>query len=143
MEPKTATTLYWTLTLPFAAFMLFGGVSEVIHHPSGQEIMQHLGYPEHVLTVLGIGKLLGAVALVQPWFRTVKEWAYAGFTFNLLGACAARYAAHDGFWLVASPLLFLAFMLASCALWRRVRPQQFGSGTAHVAVASSLGTVAA
>lgn len=120
MNPKTARILYWSFTLPFALFMTFGGISEIIHHPSGQEIMRHLGYPEHVLTVLGIGKLLGAVALVQPWFRTVKEWAYAGFTFNLLGACAARYAAHDGFWLVASPLLFLGFMLVSYALWRRV-----------------------
>lgn len=120
MKPKTARILYWSFTLPFALFMTFGGISEVIHHPSGQEIMRHLGYPEHVLTVLGIGKLLGAVALVQPWFRTVKEWAYAGFTFNLLGACVARYAAQDGFWLVASPLLFLGFMLVSYALWRLV-----------------------
>ncbi|MCC3156751.1 DoxX family protein [Hymenobacter sp. 15J16-1T3B] len=124
MKPKTIATLHWSFALPFAAFMLFGGISEVIHHPSGQEIMRHLGYPEHVLTVLGIGKLLGAAALLQPWHRTLKEWAYAGFTFNLLGASVARSAAHDGFWLVASPLLFLGFMLISYALWRRLLAQQ-------------------
>lgn len=129
MKPKTARILYWSFTLPFALFMIFGGISEVIHHPSGQEIMRHLGYPEHVLTVLGIGKLLGALALVQPWFRTIKEWAYAGFTFNLLGACVARYTAHDGFWLVVSPLLFLAFMLVSYALWRRVAQRRTEAAT--------------
>ncbi|OON67711.1 DoxX family protein [Hymenobacter sp. CRA2] len=124
MSPKTAAVLYWSLTLPFAAFMLFGGISEVIHHPSGLAIMEHLGYPPHVLTVLGIGKLLGAAALLQPWFRGIKEWAYAGFTFNLLGAFAARYAAHDGFWLVASPWLFLAFMAATYLLWHRLLRQR-------------------
>lgn len=124
MHPKTTRILYWSFTLLFALFMVFGGISEVIHHPSGQEIMRHLGYPEHVLTVLGVGKLLGAVALVQPWFRTIKEWAYAGFTFNLLGAAVARYAVHDGFWLTVSPLLFLGFMLLSYALWRRAARAQ-------------------
>lgn len=141
MNPKTTRILYWSFTLPFAAFMLFGGISEVIHHPSGQEIMRHLGYPEHVLTVLGIGKLLGAVALVQPWLRTPKEWAYAGFTFNLLGACVARAAAQDGFWLVASPLLFLGFMLISYGLWRQLTRQQAHTAEPHTApvLAAAIG----
>ena len=45
-----------------------------------------LGYPMHFLTILGIAKILGAAALLLPVPERLKEWAYAGFTFNLLGA---------------------------------------------------------
>lgn len=119
MKTTVLNLLYWVFTVPFAAFMLMAGIIELLQGPEGQEIMRHLGYPLHVLTVLGLGKTLGALALVQPWFRIPKEWAYAGFTFNLLGACVARAAAHDSTALIVSPLLFLAWMLASYVFWQK------------------------
>jgi uncharacterized membrane protein len=118
MKPRTQTILYRSFTILFAAFMLFGGYSELSMRPEGQVIIRHLGYPLHVMVVLGVAKILGALALLQPWFRTAKEWAYAGFTFKLLGACAARAAAGDSTMLIVSPLLFLAWMLVSYVLWK-------------------------
>jgi hypothetical protein len=132
MKPKTTTVLYWLVTGPFAAFMLMAGVVELLQGPEGREIMRHLGYPNHVLLVLGLGKTLGALALLQPWLRTLKEWAYAGFTFNFLGACVARYYGGDSTGLVVSPLLFLAFMAASYAMWKQ-RERQRAARTLRVA----------
>ncbi|CAA9315658.1 MAG: hypothetical protein AVDCRST_MAG56-6608 [uncultured Cytophagales bacterium] len=113
MKPKTIHRLYRAVTVLFAALLLMAGITEAVAHESGKEIMRHLGYPEHVLHVIGVGKILAAVALVQRRFPTVREWAYAGVTFNLLGACVARAAAGDSAGLILSPLIFLAVLFAS------------------------------
>ncbi|UYZ57848.1 DoxX family protein [Hymenobacter latericus] len=127
MKAKATTALYYATTLLFSAFMLMAGIMELLQGPEGREIMRHLGYPEHVLLVLGAGKVLGALALVQNRYATLKEWAYAGFTFNFLGACAARAAAHDSTMLIVSPLLFLSFMGLSYLLWKKRQGQRLQS----------------
>jgi hypothetical protein len=47
---------------------------------------QQIGFPIYFVTMLGIFKLLGSLALLNPWFDSLKEWAYAGFAFTLIGA---------------------------------------------------------
>lgn len=121
MKPKTVKVLYWTITGLFSLFLLTAGVTEAMQHESGREIMRHLGYPEHVLIILGIGKIAAAVALVQQKFRTIKEWAYAGITFNLIGACAARAYGGDSIGLILSPLIFMGVMFISYFLWKKVK----------------------
>lgn len=126
MKPKTLTVMYWIVTGLFAAFMFMAGIIEAIQHESGREIMAHLGYPAHVLTVLGIGKVLGSIALLlqDRRFYALKEWAYAGFVFSFIGAFVARLSAGDSMGLVISPLLFMAVTLLSYYLWRRKRALQ-------------------
>lgn len=120
MSKKVINILYWITIVLFGVFMLMAGVTEAIQHPSGKEIMDHLGYAHFNLTVLGIGKILGAIALLLPptKFLIAKEWAYAGFTFTFLGAFVARYSAHDEIGLIISPFIFLAFMFITYALWK-------------------------
>ncbi len=120
MKPGNIHLLYRIITWLFAALLLMGGITEAIAHESGKEIMRHLGYPEHVLHVLGTGKILAAVALVQRRFPTLREWAYAGVTFNLLGAIVARAAAGDSIGLIGSPLIFLTVMFVSYFLGKKV-----------------------
>ena len=120
MKPRTINLLYRTVSVLFAALLLMAGITEAIAHESGKEIMRHLGYPQHVLHVIGAGKILAAVALVQRRFPTVREWAYAGVTFNLLGAFVARAAAGDSLGLILSPLIFLAVMFTSYFLGKKV-----------------------
>jgi hypothetical protein len=117
MKPKTIKTSYWIVTLLFSLLLLMAGITEAVQHESGKDIMLHLGYPMHVLTVIGIGKMLAAIALVQQTSRTVKEWAYAGIAFNLIGACVARADSGDSVGLIVSPLLFLAVMFLTYFLW--------------------------
>ena len=54
--------------------------------------LQPLGYPAYFLRLLGVAKLLGVAALLVPGRPLFKEWAYAGFTFDLLAALASHLA---------------------------------------------------
>jgi uncharacterized membrane protein YphA (DoxX/SURF4 family) len=78
--------------------------------------MAHLGYPAYVATLIGVWKLLGAVAIVAPGFPRIKEWAYAGMFFDLTGASVSHAASGDPLGNVLTPLFVLAIVLASYAL---------------------------
>ena len=120
MKPKTIRTIYWVITILFSLFMLFSGISEVIQTEQAKEIMKHLGYPIYVNIIIGVAKILGALAILQRKFRTLKEWAYAGFTIDFIGAGASMYFAGDGILTALSPLVFLAVMFISYFLWKKV-----------------------
>ena len=53
------------------------------------------GYPVYFLTILGVWKILGVIAILAPRFKLLKEWAYAGFFFAMTGALASHLFAHD------------------------------------------------
>jgi hypothetical protein len=119
MKPKTARILYWTITILFATAMLLDSIGGITRAEAGQEVLRHLGYPMYVLTIFGVAKLLGAIAILQNKFRTVKEWAYAGFAFNFIGAAASRAFAGDSAGLIIMPIIMLAVMFFSYFLWKR------------------------
>ena len=64
--------------------------------PEAVENFRHVGYPQQLRVLLGIGKLAGAIVLLLPRLPTLKEWAYAGFTFMWIAASVAHYLAGDG-----------------------------------------------
>jgi len=64
--------------------------------PQAIENFRHVGYPQQLRVLLGIGKLAGAIVLLLPRLPTLKEWAYAGFTFMWIAASVAHYLAGDG-----------------------------------------------
>lgn len=119
MKPRTIKILYWSTTLLFALFFLMDGAMGIMQIEEGKEIMRHLGYPVYVLTILGIAKVSGAVALLQTKYSLLKEWAYAGFTFHFLGACLSRAFTGDSAVLVLSPLMFMGVMFISYYFWKR------------------------
>ena len=120
MKPKTIKISYWIVTILFSLFMLFSGVSEVMQTEQAKVLMKHLGYPIYVNTIIGVAKILGALAILQWKFRTLKEWAYAGFAIDFIGAGASFYFAGDGILLALSPFIFLAVMFISYFLWKKV-----------------------
>lgn len=124
MNTKTTKITYWMVTILFALFMLMDGITGIMRIEAGQEIMRHLGYPVYILSILGIAKVMGALALLQRQSPLLKEWAYAGFTFHFLGACASRAYAGDSAILIISPLLFLGFMFVSYFLWKKTERLQ-------------------
>jgi uncharacterized membrane protein YhaH (DUF805 family) len=83
---KPGRILYWIVTGALAVLMLMASVPDVLQVPQALEIFAHLGYPVYLLPFLGVAKILGVIGIVAPRLRTVKEWAYAGLTFDLLGA---------------------------------------------------------
>ena len=84
------TVIYWVATGLLAFERCLGGVWDVLRTPQVRGIIDRLGYPEYFLVILGIWKLLGAVAVVVPRFPRLKEWAYAGVVFDLTGALASN-----------------------------------------------------
>ena len=93
---KKIKIIYWVSTGLFAAFMLVGSIPDVIQDPQAVEmVVKHLGYPAYFLPYLGVLKVLGVAALLYPGFPRLKEWAYAGFTFDMLSAMYSGYKVGD------------------------------------------------
>lgn len=117
---KKIKITYWIVTSLFCLFFLVDGISGVMRIEQGQEIMKHLGYPVYLLTILGVFKILGAIGIFQNKFKLLKEWAYAGWTFHFLGAAASRAYAGDSAIEIIFPFLFMAVMLVSYLLWKKM-----------------------
>ena len=88
--------VYWGATGLVAIVALLGGFSYVTNSPEAIENFRHVGYPQQLRVLLGIAKLAGASVLLLPRLPTLKEWAYAGFTFTWIAATVAHYLAADG-----------------------------------------------
>ena len=107
---------YWITTILGPASFVIGGVLNLSQTEQVVATMHHLGYPVYFASLLGIWKLLGAIAIVVPGLPRLKEWAYAGFFFDLTAAAVSRAAVGDGAGDIVAPLVFLALVLASWAL---------------------------
>ena len=86
---RSRLVAYWVTTGWVALSMVSGGVAHVLHVPASVDGFVRLGYPLHFVTLLGIWKILGALALLAPKFPRLKEWTYAGIAFDLTGAAFA------------------------------------------------------
>ncbi len=83
---KTIKIIFWTTTILFAVFMTFTAVPDVTLAKEAVDWMRKLGYPDYFTPFIGYAKILGSIAIVIPGFYRVKEWAYAGLFFDLIGA---------------------------------------------------------
>jgi hypothetical protein len=81
--------------------------------PGSLDTMTHLGYPVYFVTILGVSKILGVVALLIPKFPLVKEWAYAGFFFMMSGAIFTHIAAGNSMSEIFPSLLLLILIVVS------------------------------
>ena len=73
---------YWVTTVIVALVLFSGGFFQVMHQTGAVEGITRLGYPVYVVTILGVWKILGGVALLAPRTPRLKEWAYAGAFFE-------------------------------------------------------------
>jgi uncharacterized membrane protein len=120
MKAKTTKVLYWTFTILFALLMIFDGIGGITKQAAGVEVMNHLGYPVYSMVIFGIAKILGALAILQNKYKTIKEWAYAGFAFNFICAFASRAAVGDAVFETIFPLIIGAFLFVPYLLWKRI-----------------------
>jgi uncharacterized membrane protein YphA (DoxX/SURF4 family) len=119
---STKTVAYWATTILGPASFVIGGYLHLTRDPQVMTTLAHLGYPAYFATIVGVWKLLGAIAIVAPGLPRLKEWAYAGFFFDLTGAAATRAFVGDGIGDILAPLVFLALVMASRALAPYRRP---------------------
>lgn len=119
MKTNKIRIFYWVSTGIFALLMLMDSIGGITHEATGVAIMKHLGYPEYALTIFGVAKLLGALAILQTKFRTLKEWAFAGFAINFIGAFCSRIAVGDPAGELIAPVVALLIMLVPYYAWKR------------------------
>jgi hypothetical protein len=113
---NTTRTLYWLITGLLAAFMLLASVPDVLRTAEATDIFRHLGYPQYLLPFLGTAKILGVLAVIVPAGGRLREWAYAGIAFDLIGAWYSHLSVGDGpsFWIL--PLIGFVLLTGSYAL---------------------------
>ncbi|HEY4110828.1 DoxX family protein [Puia sp.] len=95
---KRDRIIYWIATIWLATGMLSTGAVQLFkakEGPGGVDSLTHLGYPGYFLTILGVWKILGVIAVLIPKFGILKEWAYAGFFFIMSGAVFSHLAWGD------------------------------------------------
>ncbi len=113
---RTRLVAYWIFTLLIAYEMVAGAIWELLRIEYVRVLMTHLGYPLYFLSILGAWEIPGALAILLPRFRRLKEWAYAGALFKYTGAVASHFLAGDSANAWAVPLVLAGFTLASWAL---------------------------
>jgi hypothetical protein len=115
--PSTSRTIaYWVTTGLLAANLAVGGAWDVLRTPYVRAVIEHLGYPDYFLVIIGVWKVPGAAALLVPRFPRLKEWAYAGAVFTYTGAVASHLAVGDGAGALVPPLILTGLAAASWAL---------------------------
>jgi hypothetical protein len=110
---KRNKIIYWIATLWLALGMTATGVVQILKMKEEVDMMNHLGYPLYFLTILGIWKILGVMAVLIPKFSLLKEWAYAGFFFAMSGAIFSHLACGDALIALFGPTLLLVLTIVS------------------------------
>ena len=114
--------VYWVLTALFLLPMAGSGVPELLFGSPEQTAatMVHLGYPLYLMRMLGLAKILGAVVIVANRWTSLKEWAYAGYFFDLAGAVVSHLIVGDGFFALV-PGTLVPLLLGSYFTWKQMR----------------------
>lgn len=89
---KKTKIIYWIVTILIAALMLLSAVPEILQTADADKFFAGIGFPAYMNPFLGVAKILGVIAILIPGYPRIKEWAYAGFAFDLAGATYAQIA---------------------------------------------------
>ena len=123
MSAKTRSIVYWTTTI-LIAFFMSGGLTQIWqYYTNPHGVVPELGYPMYFFAIIGVWKVLGAIAILVPGLPRLKEWAYAGIIFDLTGAAAswAAVGGPDKVFHIVAPLFIAGIAMASWALRPRSR----------------------
>jgi hypothetical protein len=98
MKPQTVNIFYWVFTILFGALMLYSSYASILVTEDAINLIHnYLGFPVYFIPFTGIAKTIGVIAILIPGFVKIKEWAYAGLFFDLLGAVYASIAVSKTF----------------------------------------------
>lgn len=110
---KAKKIVFWIATVWLSLGMMSSAIVQLMRIPEGVEGVTHLGYPVYLLTILGIWKIFGVVAILAPKFPLVKEWAYAGFFFVTTGAFISHITMGDPFSEIFPSVLLMILTVVS------------------------------
>ncbi|MET6997790.1 DoxX family protein [Chitinophaga defluvii] len=110
---KRNKIIYWIATLWLALGMFSTGLVQLLKVEKDANTIRQLGYPLYFLTIIGIWKILGVVAVLIPKYPLLKEWTYGGFFFAMSGAIFSHIASGNSMSEIAPPLLLLVLTITS------------------------------
>lgn len=110
---KTKKIIYWIATIWLSMGMLSTGIVQLLQLEQDTARMAYLHYPTYLLTLLGIWKIGGVIAVLIPKFPILKEWAYAGFFFTMSGAAFSHIASGSPMSEIFPSILLLVLTVVS------------------------------
>ncbi len=110
---KKLNIFYWIFTGLLVPTLAIGSVMELMGNPDSVQIMTSLGYPPYLSPFLGAARLLALIAIFTSGFPRIKEWAYAGLVFDIIGAIYSLLAAGHPISYIIYPVIILGFVLSS------------------------------
>lgn len=92
---KRKRIIYWIFTLWMALGMVSTAIVQLMKNKDELANFTNLGYPAYLMTIIGVWKILGVIAILIPKQLLLKEWAYAGFFFVMSGAVISHLIVGD------------------------------------------------
>jgi DoxX-like family len=121
---KKTRIFYWIVTGLFLLMMLFSGISSLVSGPKAVEFFKMLELPAYLISFLSVAKILGVIVVLIPGFPRLKEWAYAGLMFDLIGAAWCNYSVAKSFGEWSPILIFVALGFLSYYLYHKISATQ-------------------
>lgn len=129
---KSTKIMYWTLTAIIAIMMIMSAYA-YFTNDHVKDTFTHLGFPDYFRIELAVAKIAGALVLLLPVSRMVKEWAYAGFAINFVSGFIAHAASGDPFTEWVGSLVFLTLLAASYFFYHKVFVEKRNMSAASLA----------
>lgn len=111
---KMKVIAYWITLVLFSLALLGGGFADLTQNEKMMEGMRRLGYPDYFALIIGFWKVMGVIAILLPGWGLLKEWAYAGFFFDLTGASASHLFMKDA---MPEPLIPMILLVIGGVSW--------------------------
>lgn len=104
---------YWIITVILSFCLFTGGLAQAVQVKEVIAGFKPLGYPTYFISLIGIWKMLGIIAILVPGFKLLKEWAYAGLFFVMSGAVISHIASGNVTVQIIAPFLLTIFTVLS------------------------------
>jgi hypothetical protein len=104
---------YWIITIMLSFFIFSGGLAQALQIEGVLTGFKPLGYPAYFISIIGIWKMLGIIAILIPGFKLLKEWAYAGIFFVMTGAVISHIASNNISAQIIAPFVLAVFAVLS------------------------------
>ena len=104
---------YWIITAILSFCIFFGGLAQAVQAKGVVQGFKPLGYPTYFISLIGVWKVLGVIAILIPKFPLLKEWAYAGLFFAMTGAVISHIASDDVKVQIIAPIVLAVFTVLS------------------------------
>jgi hypothetical protein len=119
-KTKRLRAVYAATTVLFLALQAWSSWQYFSEAPRMTDTITELGYPVYFMKILAVAKVLGVLAIATGFSPALKEWAYAGFTFDVCGAFASHLSKGDSPVVALVPLAFFVVQLASYYCWKQL-----------------------